>query len=248
MCARRCASPLFRGGGALLPTAANVQPGRLALGLRAKVIASGVRAPRAHAGREARRATGLSARPPATPCGGRGRPRRQQRHRLVRRLPPRARGRVEPHGDHRARPRGDRGARLERRRVDLRLPHAAPLPPHDARRPDRFRLGRRANGVRRPPHLRSRPRPEGGRTAKRDLLQMFPQLHGRRITHAWGGPIDVSPTHLPIFGSRGASTTASASPATASARRSSAARSWPGSRSTGGTTSPGSRSSIPTGS
>ena len=26
---------------------------------------------------------------------------------------------------------------------------------------------------------------------------------GRRITHAWGGPIDVSPTHLPIFGSRG---------------------------------------------
>ncbi len=40
-------------------------------------------------------------------------------------------------------------------------------------------------------------------TAKHDLLQMFPQLHGRRITHAWGGPIDVSPTHLPIFGSRG---------------------------------------------
>ena len=24
-----------------------------------------------------------------------------------------------------------------------------------------------------------------------------------RVTHAWGGPIDVSPTHLPIFGSRG---------------------------------------------
>jgi hypothetical protein len=23
------------------------------------------------------------------------------------------------------------------------------------------------------------------------------------VTHAWGGPIDVSPTHLPIFGSRG---------------------------------------------
>ena len=26
---------------------------------------------------------------------------------------------------------------------------------------------------------------------------------GRAVTHAWGGPIDVSPTHLPIFGSRG---------------------------------------------
>ena len=36
-----------------------------------------------------------------------------------------------------------------------------------------------------------------------DLLRFFPQLRGRRIEHAWGGPIDVSPTHLPIFGSRG---------------------------------------------
>ena len=41
------------------------------------------------------------------------------------------------------------------------------------------------------------------RTARADLLRFFPQLAGRRITHAWGGPIDVSPTHLPIFGSRG---------------------------------------------
>jgi glycine/D-amino acid oxidase-like deaminating enzyme len=35
------------------------------------------------------------------------------------------------------------------------------------------------------------------------LLRFFPGLRGRRIAHAWGGPIDVSPTHLPIFGSRG---------------------------------------------
>ncbi len=38
---------------------------------------------------------------------------------------------------------------------------------------------------------------------RRSLLRFFPQLQGREITHAWGGPIDVSPTHLPIFGSRG---------------------------------------------
>ena len=38
-------------------------------------------------------------------------------------------------------------------------------------------------------------------TARAGLLAMFPQLRDRRITHAWGGPIDVSPTHLPIFGS-----------------------------------------------
>jgi glycine/D-amino acid oxidase-like deaminating enzyme len=45
--------------------------------------------------------------------------------------------------------------------------------------------------------------PDAVRTARDDLLRFFPRLRGRRITHAWGGPIDVSPTHLPIFGSRG---------------------------------------------
>ena len=38
---------------------------------------------------------------------------------------------------------------------------------------------------------------------RESLVRFFPQLRGREITHAWGGPIDVSPTHLPIFGSRG---------------------------------------------
>jgi glycine/D-amino acid oxidase-like deaminating enzyme len=32
------------------------------------------------------------------------------------------------------------------------------------------------------------------------LRAFFPQLDGRAITHAWGGPIDVSPSHLPIVG------------------------------------------------
>jgi glycine/D-amino acid oxidase-like deaminating enzyme len=35
------------------------------------------------------------------------------------------------------------------------------------------------------------------------MVRFFPQLRGRAVTHAWGGPIDVSPSHLPIFGSRG---------------------------------------------
>ncbi|HEY4620386.1 MAG TPA: FAD-binding oxidoreductase, partial [Gaiellaceae bacterium] len=38
---------------------------------------------------------------------------------------------------------------------------------------------------------------------ERALRRFFPQTLGRKVTHAWGGPIDVSPTHLPIFGSRG---------------------------------------------
>jgi glycine/D-amino acid oxidase-like deaminating enzyme len=40
-------------------------------------------------------------------------------------------------------------------------------------------------------------------SARERLARFFPQLRGRAVTHAWGGPIDVSPTHLPIFGSRG---------------------------------------------
>ena len=40
---------------------------------------------------------------------------------------------------------------------------------------------------------------------RRDLLAVFPQLEGRRIERAWGGPIDASPSHLPVIAlSRGA--------------------------------------------
>ncbi|HET9676273.1 MAG TPA: FAD-binding oxidoreductase, partial [Solirubrobacterales bacterium] len=35
--------------------------------------------------------------------------------------------------------------------------------------------------------------------AAEDLHAYFPALRGRRITHAWGGPIDASPTHLPAI-------------------------------------------------
>lgn len=41
------------------------------------------------------------------------------------------------------------------------------------------------------------------RRTREHLMRFFPQLRGRAVTHAWGGPIDVSPTHLPVFGSRG---------------------------------------------
>jgi glycine/D-amino acid oxidase-like deaminating enzyme len=36
------------------------------------------------------------------------------------------------------------------------------------------------------------------RTVAADLRSFFPALERRRLTHAWGGPIDVSPTHLPV--------------------------------------------------
>jgi glycine/D-amino acid oxidase-like deaminating enzyme len=37
-------------------------------------------------------------------------------------------------------------------------------------------------------------------TVRADLLRVFPALAGRRLTHAWGGPIDVSPSHIPQVG------------------------------------------------
>jgi glycine/D-amino acid oxidase-like deaminating enzyme len=37
-------------------------------------------------------------------------------------------------------------------------------------------------------------------TAHAHMLRIFPALEGRRITHAWGGPIDVSPSHIPQIG------------------------------------------------
>ena len=56
-----------------------------------------------------------------------------------------------------------------------------------------FAFGARLNGrVERDPTTVSR-------TAEH-LREFFPQLAGRRITHAWGGPIDVSPSHLPQVG------------------------------------------------
>ena len=37
-------------------------------------------------------------------------------------------------------------------------------------------------------------------TVHQHLLRIFPALEGRAITHAWGGPIDVSPSHIPQIG------------------------------------------------
>ena len=56
--------------------------------------------------------------------------------------------------------------------------------------------------VRRRPHRRprrGRPRRRRARSSA-TCCRFFPALQGRRIEHAWGGPIDVSPSHLPVVG------------------------------------------------
>jgi glycine/D-amino acid oxidase-like deaminating enzyme len=42
--------------------------------------------------------------------------------------------------------------------------------------------------------------PHAAREALAALLRIFPTLRGRTVTHAWGGPIDVSPSHIPQVG------------------------------------------------
>ena len=66
-------------------------------------------------------------------------------------------------------------------------------------RPHRLRLGRRPDRDGRAPRRPRRARRRRRRARpRRTCYAYFPGLAGRRITHAWGGPIDASPTHLPM--------------------------------------------------
>ena len=56
--------------------------------------------------------------------------------------------------------------------------------------------GRMAAGAR--PEGRMEVDPDVIERTRADLVRFFPALEGRRVERAWGGPIDVSPTHLPI--------------------------------------------------
>jgi glycine/D-amino acid oxidase-like deaminating enzyme len=47
-------------------------------------------------------------------------------------------------------------------------------------------------------HGRAELDPEVVSLAAEQLWEYFPGLEGRALTHAWGGPIDASPTHLPL--------------------------------------------------
>ena len=107
-------------------------------------------------------------------------------------------GLLQPHRRDRARAGRARRARLARRRVDLRRPRAAALPAHDARRPDPVRLGRRADGRRRAAGRADGDRPRRDRPGRaRPACACSRSSRAGAIAHAWGGPIDVSPTHRP---------------------------------------------------
>jgi glycine/D-amino acid oxidase-like deaminating enzyme len=201
----RCASPLFRGG-VFVPAGATVHPARLAFGLRERLLARGALI------HEGSRATGIRPVPGGvtveTP-GGRVRARMAvfAINAATGTLAP-LRNRLTVSSSHIVctEPVPDVLDALGWRGGESISDGRALLHYMRTTRDDRIVFGwaggRMAAGAR-----------TGGRMevdhdvvaqVRSDLVRFFPQLAGRRIAHAWGGPIDVSPTHRPaIVGMRG---------------------------------------------
>jgi glycine/D-amino acid oxidase-like deaminating enzyme len=200
--AARCASPAFRGG-VLTRDAATVQPARLALGLRAALLEAGVVVcERTRARRIGPRAGGgvvveadrgrVEGRRAVLAVGGAVagfRPLRTglavtSTHMVI----------TEPVPDVLERIGWTDGECISTARIHVNYFRTTP----DGRIAFGAGGGRMAFGAR-----------LGGRievdaaAARRlgvELVRLFPDLRGRRIEHAWGGPIDVSPNHLPVIG------------------------------------------------
>jgi glycine/D-amino acid oxidase-like deaminating enzyme len=198
--AARCASPLFRAG-AECPSSATVQPARLAFGLRDRLRAAGVeiyeRSPvrcfrEAGDGVEARTEGGVvRARRGVLAIGSAAKGRRGP-----------LRGRLsvasshivltEPVPDLLERVGWTGGECISDSRALLDYFRTTP----DGRIAFGWGGGRIAMGAR----LGGRSELDAAVVAEtaEHLDAVFPGLAGRRVTHAWGGPIDASPTHLPM--------------------------------------------------
>jgi glycine/D-amino acid oxidase-like deaminating enzyme len=199
---RRCGSPLFLGA-ALQRTNATVHPARLALGLRATLLDSGVRVHERSPVRE------LSRQAVATTPGGRVRARAAvlavnsaaasfPGHRLSLAVASSHIVLTEPVPDVLDELGWTGGEAI----VDSRTLVHYMRTTRDGR--IAFGWGGGAMGLAGRRSSRLELDPDVVRRTQEGLVRFFPQLRGREVTHAWGGPIDVSPTHLPIFGSRGA--------------------------------------------
>ncbi|MBX5441955.1 MAG: FAD-dependent oxidoreductase [Solirubrobacteraceae bacterium] len=200
---RRCASPVFRGG-VYVPDEATVQPARLALGLRRVLAERGVRifehtrarrlAPAAGGGVAVTTADGRTVRAGravlAINAAARGfRPLRGRlavtsSHVLI----------TEPVPDVLEQLGWTGGENITDGRTFVHYFRTTP----DKRIAFGWGGGRIAWGARL--GGRTEVDPDVVRATHRHLLRVFPQLEGRRIEHAWGGPIDVSPSHLPQVG------------------------------------------------
>ena len=199
--AARCRSPIFRGG-AFYPEAATVQPARLARGLRQRVRERGVelfeRTPLAELGRRsgevvARAPRGeVRARSAVLATGGKlvGLPRLRRRltltssHLVITEPVPEVLEEIGWTG----------GECITDSRSMIHYFRTTP----DGRIAFGWGGGRVVFGSRTTGRAELDPRVS--EQVERDLVRFFPQLAGRRVEHAWGGPIDVSPSHLPVIG------------------------------------------------
>jgi glycine/D-amino acid oxidase-like deaminating enzyme len=203
----RCDSPVFRGG-VYCPNAANVHPARLAFGLRERLLANGAQLFEGSKARAVGPAPGgVEVR---TDRGGvRARTAVFAINAASGALPP-LRNRLTVSSSHivMTEPVPDVLDELGWRGGESISDGRALLHYLRTTRDDRILFGwaggRMAAGAR--PGGRMEIDPGVIAQVKRDLVRMFPQLEGRAIAHAWGGPIDVSPTHRPaIVGVRGLS-------------------------------------------
>lgn len=198
--AERCASPLFRGG-VFYRTTATVQPARLVLGLRERLLARGVEIFEGSPVRALREGPeGVEARTPGGTV--------------------RATAAVVAIGAAAKSWRGPLRSRLTIASSHIVLTEPVPdvieevgwegeecitdcraLLDYFRKTPDNriafgWGGGRIAMGAR----LNGRTELDAAVVAStaEHLHAFFPGLAGRRLTHAWGGPIDASPTHLPM--------------------------------------------------
>ena len=198
----RCDSPMFRAG-LFVPDDATVQPARLALGLRRRLIERGV------AVHERSRVRALRAAGPDAVVAET------------------AAARVRARAAVLVINAATRGFRPLRSRLSVTSSHIVltePVPDvleaigwtggesitdgrtfvHYFRTTNDGRIafgwggGQIAYGARL--HGRTEVDPAVAGTVHRHLVEHFPGVEGRAITHAWGGPIDVSPSHLPQIG------------------------------------------------
>ncbi len=196
-------SPVVRGG-ALLPGAATVQPARLALGLGDRVAARGATL---HEGSRVRSLHAAGARTGVVAETDRGRVRAGAAVVAVNAaaagLRP-LRGRLTVASSHMVvtEPVPDvleAAGWTGREAVSDERPLLHYLrPTRDGRIAFGWAGGRMAYGARL--HGRVEVDPAVTAEAARRLRRFFPLAAGRRIEHAWGGPIDVSPDHLPQVG------------------------------------------------
>jgi len=198
--AERCASPAFRGG-AFYPSAATVQPARLALGLRERLRARGVdvferspvtRLAGSAAGVEARTAAGTVRAPRAVLAVGAAAkaPRAPLRNRLT--VASSHIVLTEPVPDLLEEVSWTGGECITDSRALIDYFRTTP----DGRIAFGWGGGRIAPGARL--HGRAELDAEVASQAAEHLWDYFPGLRHRALTHAWGGPIDASPTHLPL--------------------------------------------------